>query len=403
MRTKLGSQKLLLFIVLALVVCVAITLLFSRKEGHKDFSAHINLPVDATGRHLHTTSTVTNDKSRTSANVVVSNNVDMERPPNVAIADWSQIVGYFNWRRANNAPIDFYGKVVDQYAKAVPQARIRLRVSAYSESLRVYMEKGEHGGDGLESRTHNVVSDVNGFFSLARERGEVLYIEDIAKDGFEVSGRETKSFAYGTHYGGRYVPDSNSPAIFKLWKKTGATEPLIKNEISFKTKMDSSQYSVDIIKGKVYGGARQNSDLIVHMWVENTTNSRPSWSASFTAPSGGLIETDDRYLYLAPTEGYKTKLDWQFEGSNRVSWTSHVRTKIYLQSRSGHVFAALEVELYKYPFGEGGVILDPNLINPHGSRNLEYDKTKEITGRNLAELIKQMDSQDKAAQPSNTK
>lgn len=324
--------------------------------------------------------------------VVVTTNdfgIDMERPSKVTPAMWARCLGYFNWGKANNAPIDFYGKIIDQHSNAVAGVRVDAEISTFIESLRVQMDKSRGGGDQCESTRFYPTTDADGCFSITGEKGLVLYIHAIKKDGYEVSGREPRSFTYGKHYGGLHIPDPKQPVLFKIWEK-GKTEPLIKNKVGFKTKMDRSVYSVSLVSGKGFKGTNQTCDVFVEMWMDSSTqSSTPSWSVAFSVPTGGFVVTDDRYLYSAPEDGYQSRWEWDVRSDN-PKWGDLIHRKFYIKSRSGKVFASTEVEVYEYHDGSGAVYLS-NLVNPNGSRNLEYDPKKEIEGAAKDKLIKELD------------
>jgi hypothetical protein len=305
------------------------------------------------------------------SSVPVTNGVKIEKPANMSDADWMRVPKYLDWYRANNARIDFYGKIVDQNSNGVAGVRIRVRIPFFPEPVKYMIDK-------KDTTMLDLTSDASGLFVTTGQTGSLLDIKAMEKEGYEISGRTHTIFYYGRHYGDGHHPDSTKPVVFQMWKK-GVPEALIQNLVQFKP-LEKSNYSIDLISGKVSNHTNQNADLWINVSSDGK-GARGNSTLCLTVPSGGLIETSNTYLYLAPENGYQTTIEWKFH--------SHVTKKVYLTSRNGKIYCAMEIEAAND--GEWWVVLE-NRVNPKGSRNLEDDPKKRIRGPALKALIREFDS-----------
>ncbi len=86
-----------------------------------------------------------------------------------------------------------------------------------------------------------------------------------------------------------------------------------------------------------------------------------------------------RKVCSAPESGYQESLESFFDKSS-YRWSGYSSKKIYLESRNGQLYAGLSLAIYAYHDGRGYIRIN-GVINPNGSRNLEYDPTKRIRVR----------------------
>ncbi len=263
--------------------------------------------------------------------------------------------------RASIVPIEFYGKVIDQHNMPVSQAIVKLEVGA---------------PDGRTYR--DLITDNNGTFVLKDIKGKYLYINKIECEGFEYPKvAEHFSFNYGGNQEAKHIPDQNNPTIFKMWKK-GESEPLIKSRKAYKIKSDGSVYYIDLLKERKSIDEPENFDLIVEMKIDKTNGSnRYNWSIIFKSRNGGLVETEDTFLYEAPEKGYQESIKLDFNNDD-PKWSSIVERKFYLKSRNSRVYAALNCKIFTKK--EYSHIKIRSIINPNGSTNLQYDPEKKYNG-----------------------
>ncbi len=299
----------------------------------------------------------------------------MERPEGVDPDKWKKFLDSYEEIKAMVVPIEFYGRVIDQTGMPVSGAKVVLRMRSEEVSMAVLWKKGLRD---VKTKEFMLLSDDEGFFSLIGIRGSILHIDALEKEGY-IHPKKYGSFGYGKYVGEIHHPDKNNPVIFQMRKK-GETEPLIREETKVRPTTDNREFFTDLIRGTSSAELTDGSDLIIRMEAEEPgEDNRYNWSISIRAVDGGLIETDDAFIYQAPENGYQDSIELSFD-KEAFRWARRVDKKVYLKSRNGQVYAGLKLRIYAYHNGTGFLRID-SIINPNGSRNLEYDPAKRIRAR----------------------
>ncbi len=286
---------------------------------------------------------------------------EKKRPENISPEIWERHLMYHERAKTYTVRIEFYGKIADQDGMPVPDVKIGFRVSSRLVELEKKIE---------------LFSDEEGLFSLTGVWGTSLYIEKLEKEGY-IEGNRSRSFKYAK-YKPIHHPDRNNPVVIRMWKK-GETEPLIREETHVSVTGDNREFFADLISGKTSAELTGQADLGIRMKIEkpgpDNRGNRYNWNISIRAVDGGLIETDDEFQYQAPESGYQESMELSFDKSYR--WSSYSDKKIYLKSRNGQLYAGIRLEIHAYHSGRGFIRIE-GVINPNGSRNLEYDPAKRI-------------------------
>ncbi len=263
-------------------------------------------------------------------------------------------------------PIEFYGRVVDQNGKPVPNAKVR----GSAEIVRYWMDQ--------KWRENFTTSDSDGYFHFSGLHGQSLVVSP-SKEGYE-SNYSSMSFAYSslTPEKERHKPDREMPVIFTMWKQQGP-ELLIKGDKFFGIKGDGTPFTIDLAKGRKSEGRGTDGDLLVSISQPPRIESgKPfDWSFRIEAIAGGLVEpTQKQYLNEAPDEGYQPDFSKELKATDH-EWSEVVRKTFYVKSRNGTQFASMVVEIHANYQGAAVFSLH-YFVNPkHGSRNLEYDPSKQ--------------------------
>ena len=101
------------------------------------------------------------------------------------------------------------------------------------------------------------------------------------------------------------------------------------------------------------------------------------WSFIIDPIDGGILETNDPFLYRAPDSGYEPGYEVIMDPA-ASKWKDQVKRQFYVKSRGGKVYASVEVTVFPNYDGQMGRFRVNYLANPAGSRNLEYDPAKKI-------------------------
>ena len=199
------------------------------------------------------------------------------------------------------------------------------------------------------------------------ETGESIYVESIQKDGYELS----------PNFSHNYGPSSGSfenPVIIKMWRK-GASEQLLSQGGDTHIPYDGTPVVFDLLTGRKNAGDSTVGDLRV-TFIRNPLNIPSNyrnafeWHATIEAIDGGLVQSDDEFMYAAPEEGYQPliKIDMPTDSTN---WKNIYDISFYAKTRGGKVYSRVKFEFrVDYPDSQTGFTFS-STANPNGSRNLQ--------------------------------
>lgn len=257
------------------------------------------------------------------------------------------------------APIDFYGKVQDQYGKPVAGARVHYSVA------------DQYFGD---SSKYEGTSSSDGSFSIIGSKGAGLFV-DVYKDGYDgIHNQSGGSFGYGMP-GGRQAPTKDNPAHFVLRKKAEA-EPLIVVDRDFLMPKDGSPLDISLRTGKVVPSGQ--GDLRIECWVDDQhrdARKQYEWHLRLNIPDGGLMERQNTdFAFEAPTDGYQSIEEFGMPQSAE-RWRDSFEKQYFAKLGNG-TFVRMRVRITT---GGDHFASITSYLNPKlGSRELEYDPQKEI-------------------------
>jgi len=248
------------------------------------------------------------------------------------------------------APIEFYGKVVDESRNAVTGASVRFSWTDMTAE------------DGASTWATN--SDTAGLFSLQGKRGRSLTVW-VSKDGYFSSGGGQQTFLYA-NFDAKFNPDPWSPVIFSLRKK-GQAEPLVKLKRNYGIPRDGTPFAIDLVSGQAAKG--ENGNLVVQCWTEDQSKARGQkydWRCRVTIPGGGIVTTSDEFAFLAPESSYQQTAEITMP-ADRPDWKSDVDLKFFYRLADGR-YGRMTFSMIAG--GQHFCMID-SFLNPSGSRNLE--------------------------------
>lgn len=298
------------------------------------------------------------------------------KPENISDDDWIVTVHFHRfYARSNNGNVEFYGKVVDQNNKPIEGAKIKTTSTSFNESITDRFSNGSVNEITLEKEA---VSNDRGLFSFSGYRAENLNILSIEKEGYSTPNSLLKGFLYSPQYATQHDADSADPVIYSLWKK-GDPEPLFKDKWRAKLPVNDSFYSFDLINHKKIEEAN-NSMFRIRVTadyeaVEGTI--QYPWAITLKAPKdGGIIVTNHPQPYGAPEGGYQSELTWDSDLPNG-NWERDVEKTIYIKGPNGAYYASAKIRIIVFHTNNATILME-TLVNPDGSRNLEYDSKIEL-------------------------
>jgi hypothetical protein len=257
-----------------------------------------------------------------------------------------------------NVPIAFWGQVVDQNGKGLAGANVSAGIRHWSLTPTL---QGHASSIKVKA-----LSGSDGVFSIANVSGDVLELDAIFLDGYELSAKAKRAFDYTR--GVRTSP--TNPVVFRMWKH-GIKQPLLKGSGFFGIIPDGRTYAIDFTTGKKSETTSSEGDLIVSITrpLDAVWNSKYDWAFTLKAVGGGIFEEKGDFMYLAPEDGYDAVVQYQFKEQD-PSWTHRVRKQFFAKTRNGQHFARLNVEVFAH-YDNEAVYKVEYAVNTNGSRILE--------------------------------
>jgi len=151
------------------------------------------------------------------------------RPDNIDEDHWNQLMLVRQLALAENQPIEFYARTLDQNEQPVEGATLCITLSRIDEKMfettNFFSKKM---GDEIVHLPVKLVSDTNGWIKLTGVTGDSLWIESLSKDGYSWTMPQIGSFLYEPNGGHRVgnagmedAFDSQKGYIFHLQKIEG--------------------------------------------------------------------------------------------------------------------------------------------------------------------------------------
>jgi hypothetical protein len=261
----------------------------------------------------------------------------------------------------NDIPIDFYGRIEDQFGSAVANATVSFSIGVYN------------GYESTEKRGQ-VITDGNGFFTITGYKGYDLGIMP-EKAGYALATSSTL-FKYSHLETHPFVPNKNNPFVLKMYKLQGA-EHLISFNIKTYIPVDGSPVKFDLQTGQQ---VQSGGDLTISL----QSSPKPSvqdgydWRVSIQMADGGIIQDSSGLgldkMFQAPDSGYEPEFDLSFQKGTQA-WTARVDEGFYFTSRNSKFYGKLTLSIATYRVKDGAIPVTLNgYLNPAGSRNLELEQ-----------------------------
>lgn len=264
-----------------------------------------------------------------------------------------------------NAPIEFYGQVLDQHDQPVEGASVL--ISANNKAW----GRGER---------HERTTDSKGLFSIKGLRGLSAFVQVSKKDHYPVSSLNSRfgsqgTFAYGGDLGkGIHQPDESVPVVFRLYK-IGEIEPLIhRTSRTWKVSKDGTILRISLEPQN----AQSSHYLEVQCWSDdaevNDGVRHHNWRFKISVPNGGLLRRSDPLAFEAPIAGYKSYEEFDMPSSMpAIDWKDQISADYFVRFNDG-VFGRFQIEMLAY--GSNRVSLESHINPKVGSRNLTADPDK---------------------------
>jgi hypothetical protein len=256
-------------------------------------------------------------------------------------------------------PIRFFGRVVDENLTPIPGATIHFQ----------WTDLSSHGTSDVGTS-----SDENGFFSLNDVEGKRLLVR-VIKEGYYSSQQNRLSFEFANPFEETYhQPVQDKPVLFHLQKK-GEGEGLVKKSVEILLPGDGSSAKVDFNTGKISSGG-QLEVRASKPWPPRPMSPRYDWEVALAIGDGGFVEAREEFAFEPPETGYQNSFVVSMPAM-AADWNVSANKTLYFVFGEPKKYGRLNFRTD----GNSRYVFIDYVLNPSGSRNLEFDPAKEIKTR----------------------
>jgi len=157
--------------------------------------------------------------------------------------------------------------------------------------------------------------------------------------------------------------------------------PNISIGLHFELPKDGTPVEISLLTGKLVSAGQGH--IKVECWTMDQ-NQDPrqrrfyDWKCRLSIPNGGVVESTREFDFEAPESGYRPFDEINMPMSlGQETWTDRIEKWYFLKLGDGN-YARIRFKMMAY--GTHGCRIE-SYLNPDKSRNLEYDRNKEIEVR----------------------
>lgn len=286
------------------------------------------------------------------------------------------------YHKAFSAPINFWGKVVDEKGHEIANAKVMMRPTT-----------GLDNWDESSKIEYLATSDQSGLFSLLGKNGATLFVA-VSKNGYQRTEKSAKTFTFGSadDWVPTGLPTVEKPAVFVLRKKGEAGILIWLRDLRYPLAKDGKPEEVNLQTGAV--SAANEGDLKIEFWSEAPTREEEhqmllkkvqipnyNWKCRVTILGGGFASRGE-FDFEAPEQGYEETLTIAMT-KDAGKWRDRQERQLFFKTKGG-TYGRMKLNLYAVP--EGNIIYVKGYYNPLNSRNLESDSKKLIDSKEVERL-----------------
>jgi len=270
-----------------------------------------------------------------------------------------------------NKPINFWAKVVDQNDRPLAGAVVIFGVRGWTTGPDLDV------GVIPKFRELRLVSDANGHVKATGERGDAATVRSVQLEGYVMSeASRIRLLPSNRPSPMAPISSADNPILIRMWRKL-SPERLVFTSKGLSVPCDGTPVYLDLVTGKS-GTNSAPCDMVLTLLREPQDLLRNqikqfNWSLDIQMPDGGLQTNVTEFPYLAPADGYTNRL-YQAYLTNEAGWKRVAELALFIHNRRGQHYGHVKFRV-EGGWGEGPVIFlrYEAIINPAGSRNLEYD------------------------------
>lgn len=240
-------------------------------------------------------------------------------------------------------------------------------------SLKTVGIAGDDYGERQDKLT--LKSDAGGRFQAAGKTGRTVIIDSFSKEGYIPGAMEHAHFNYEREDGVPvHIADPVNSGVFKMWQRHGKADLIVWESPNRKLSEDGTTLVLDLIARKFQSASHPLSDIRLKLEVGAQVSSSPSsrfpWKLALESVSGGILPTNDEFMFQAPQTGYVSNYTLAVLPSD-AGWPNTQRIKCYYIAANGNIFGRFELKIIAIPGANDGIVAVKSAVNMNGSTNLE--------------------------------
>jgi hypothetical protein len=260
--------------------------------------------------------------------------------------------------KQNNAPIAFYGRVVDQDGKPLEGVAVNFQVTAIPTIPVLW------GPD--EKKQGSRITDKNGLFSVEDERGVTFGVTELKKNGYRKSGYYQKARVRYEPYGSqRHIPERNKPVEFMLIRDDfPKAKEVLSCQLKFKWNVDMTTVDLGADIGKLEFTASRSGRN------PNNTTKKFEWEVKMRATGFTMTKLPNANERMAPTDGYGSSGQIGFS-PDEITWQLQTDQSYAIRTDKGS-YGLMNLSVYG-DGDDGGMSGRVTVyLNKSGARNIDH-------------------------------
>lgn len=260
--------------------------------------------------------------------------------------------------KRNNAPIAFYGRVVDQDGKPLQGVEVDFYVTAIPTIPVPW------GPD--ETKNGSCVTVQNGLFSVEGKRGISLGVSSLRKSGYRESGYYQQGHArYEPYSSQRHIPNRDKPVEFMLIRDDlPQAEEMFNQRLRLNWNAGATTIDLGADIGRLeFIASRKGRDAA-------DTMKKFEWEVKMRAMGFTLTKLPDENERIAPLEGYGPNGRVGFSPIEKT-WLLRTKASYAIMTNSG-AYGLMDLTVYG-DGDDGGMSGRVTVyLNTSGSRNIDH-------------------------------
>ena len=336
-----------------LILLIFVSALFVMELSYWHTTTHKKEKSPAESKSTTPSEIITNGISTIASNSIVAQIEQVASVTNQPLTPRELQVQQAVARR--NIPVSFFGRLIDQDGNPVSGVKISVSV-LHLELTATTIDRTIHLGSE---------SDLAGRFEIQGATGDGFDVDYIGKTGYQLSPKTPNHFS-------PINGSAENPVIIRMWRKLESAQ-LISQDKDTRIPYDGTPVVFDLLAGqKNVGGS--SGDLrvtLIRNPLDITTSRRGfEWHATIEALNGGLIQSDDDFMYEAPIDGYQPRIQIDMP-ANAAKWASIYGISFFAKTRDGQVYSRVRFEFRVDSLKPQTGFTITSAANPNGSRNLQ--------------------------------